>query len=63
MGKAVPKIIKSRAEYLLKKFPEKFSKDFAKNKLSLTELHLPLSPVSRNILAAFIGRQKAKEQV
>ena len=56
MGKAVPKGIKRKAEYLLKAYPEKFSKDFEKNKQTLKDLELPLSNQSRNWVAGFITR-------
>ncbi len=58
MGKAVPKGIKSRAEFLIKKFPDKFGKDFEKNKQALNELDLPLSKVTRNLMAGFLTRKK-----
>jgi len=60
MGKAVPKGIKSRAEFLIKKFPNKFSKDFEKNKQILNKLDLPLSKVTRNLMAGFITRKFEK---
>ena len=57
MGKAVPRGIKRKAEYLLKAFPEKFGKDFEKNKQTLDDLELPLSQQERNWLAGFMARQ------
>ncbi len=56
MGKAVPKSIKSRAEYLLENFKEKFSTDFEKNKTVINGIDLPLSKVDRNIMAGYISR-------
>jgi len=56
MGKAVSKGLKYKAEVLLRELPEKFSKDFEKNKLSLGELELGLSKTSRNVLAGYMVR-------
>ena len=57
LGKAVPKSIKSRVEILLEKFPEKFGKDFDKNKQVLNELDLSLRRFDRNMIAGFLTRQ------
>ena len=57
MGKAVPKSIKSRVEILLEKFPEKFGKDFDKNKQVLNELDISLGKFDRNMIAGFITRK------
>jgi len=58
LGKAVPKSIKSRVEFLLEKFPDKFDTDFEKNKQVLAELELSLSRFDRNMIAGFITRTK-----
>lgn len=60
MGKAVPKGIKSRVEILFNRFPEKFSKDFDKNKDTLRELKVPLTKKNLNLLSGFMVR-KVKE--
>ena len=60
MGKAVPKAIKSRAEILIKMFPDKFSKDFEKNKREIDALDLEFSKTDRNIIAGFITRKIAE---
>ena len=57
MGKAVPRGIKRKAEFLLKAYPERFGKDFEKNKEALQDLDLPLSQQERNWLAGFLARQ------
>jgi len=57
VGKAVPKSIKSRVEILLEKFPEKFGKDFDKNKQVLNELDISLGKFDRNMIAGFITRK------
>lgn len=57
MGKAVPKSIKSRVEILLERFPEKFGKDFTRNKQVLKELGLSLGDFDRNMIAGFITRK------
>ncbi len=56
MGKAVPKSIKSRAEYLLENHKEKFGKDFEKNKEVINGIGLSLSKNDRNIMAGYISR-------
>ncbi|MBT4870835.1 MAG: 30S ribosomal protein S17e [Candidatus Diapherotrites archaeon] len=56
MGKAVSKGLKYRAEVLLRELPDKYGKDFEKNKASLNELELGLSKTHRNILAGYIIR-------
>jgi ribosomal protein S17E len=56
MGKAVPKAIKMRSESLIKLLPQKFSKDFEKNKRVLDGLEIPLSKTDRNLIAGFIAR-------
>lgn len=57
MGKSVQKSIKSRAEVLLEKCGEKFSKDFENNKKALKELDMPLSKTDRNVMAGYIARR------
>ena len=56
MGKAVSKGLKYKAEVLIREFPEKYGKDFEKNKLALAEIELGLSKTNRNILAGYIVR-------
>jgi len=62
MGKAVSKGLKYRAEVLIKELPDKFGKDFEKNKLSLNELPLGLSKTNRNIVAGYIVRLAEKAE-
>ncbi len=61
MGKAVPRSIKIRVEELLEMFPDRFGKDFEKNKHVLGELGLSLSRFDRNMIAGFLTR-KMNEQ-
>ena len=62
MGKAVPKSVKSKAEFLLKQFKEKLSIDNEKNKLFVNSLELPgLSKTTRNLMAGYITRKIKKE--
>jgi ribosomal protein S17E len=56
MGKAVSKGLKYRAEVLIKELPEKFGKDFEKNKEALNGMELGLSKNSRNIVAGYLVR-------
>lgn len=56
MGKAVSKGLKYRAEVLIRDLPEKFGKDFEKNKTSLNEMELGLSKTNRNIVAGYMVR-------
>jgi len=60
MGKAVPRAVKQRAKFLLKKSPESFSEEFEKNKAAVRELNLPFSKVEQNLMAGFIARTLAK---
>ena len=60
MGKAVPKAIKMRAEKLMKLKPEKFSKEFEKNKRAVDELKMLISKTDRNLIAGFISRRMAE---
>ena len=60
MGKAVPKGLKSKAEFLLDEFADKFGVDFDKNKEIFNELKVPMTKVNRNILIGYITRQKKR---
>lgn len=60
LGKAVPKSIKSRVEKLLIRFPDKFGRDFEKNKRLLDGLDISLSRFDRNMIAGFITRKSAE---
>lgn len=62
MGKAAPKGIKTRANYLLKKFEDKFSNDFEKNKEFIESMDLPISNTNRNLIAGYITR-KVKQKI
>lgn len=61
MGKSVSKGLKYRGEVLLKEFPEKFGKDFEKNKSELGKLDLGLSKTNRNVLSGYIIRLFSKK--
>ena len=63
MGKAVSKGLKYRAEVLVKEMPDKFGKDFEKNKINLNTLELGLSKTSRNVLAGYMVRLSSKKEV
>ncbi|MCD6478668.1 MAG: 30S ribosomal protein S17e [Candidatus Diapherotrites archaeon] len=56
MGKAVPKIIKHRAKELLATYPDKFCKDFEKNKQFIRSLELPFTKLEINLMAGYISR-------
>jgi ribosomal protein S17E len=62
MGKSVSKGLKFRGEVLLKELPERFGKDFQKNKTELDTLELGLSKTSRNVLAGYIVRLASKKE-
>jgi ribosomal protein S17E len=62
MGKSVSKGLKYRGEVLFKELPEKFGKDFNKNKEELSLLELGLSKTSRNVLAGYIVRIASKKE-
>ena len=57
MGKAVPKSIKSKANFLLKEFKDSFGTDYEKNKQFIEGLKLGLQKTSRNLIAGFITRK------
>jgi ribosomal protein S17E len=66
MGKSISKVLKYKAEVLLREFPEKFGKNFEQNKKELSTMELGLSKTTRNIVAGFIVRlakRKEKEAV
>lgn len=62
MGKAVPKLIKQRANELIKAFPEKLSKDFQENKAFLKSLGMPFSKVEVNLMSGFIARKLGEKK-
>ena len=62
MGKSVSKGLKYRGEVLIKELPDKFGKDFEKNKASLNTMDLGLSKTSRNVLAGYIVRLAARKE-
>jgi ribosomal protein S17E len=63
LGKSVAKGLKYKGEVLLEEFPDKFGKDFVKNKRELDVIKdLQLSKVTRNVLSGYIVRlAKQKE--
>ena len=67
MGKSVAKKLKYEGEVLLEEFPDKFGKDFAKNKKGLDGFKdLQLSKTSRNVLAGYmvrLAKQKEAEKL
>jgi|GEM_PF-1730594 len=56
MGKAIPRIIKTRAKQILALYPDKFSTDFAKNKEFLRSLKVQLTKLEINLTASYIAR-------
>jgi ribosomal protein S17E len=62
MGKSVSKGLKYKGEVLLKEMPDRFGKDFEKNKTELDKLALGLSKTSRNVLSGYIVRLASKDQ-
>lgn len=62
MGKAIAKGLKTKADFLLKAVPEKFSVDFEKNKGILVDLGIPFTKLNRNLLAGYITREVQKKQ-
>jgi len=56
MGKAVPRIIKSRASILIDLYKDKFTTDFEKNKEFIKGLNLPLSKSTINRIIGYITR-------
>ncbi|MCX8158317.1 MAG: 30S ribosomal protein S17e [Candidatus Diapherotrites archaeon] len=64
MGKAVPKIIKTRALQLIELYKDKFTTDFYKNKEFVKSLELPLSKTTVNKIVGYITRvmKKASSQ-
>ena len=60
MGKAVPRGVKTTAERLVEKFPDKFSGDFEANKKFIDSLELKLAKSTRNLIAGFIAAMKGK---
>ena len=62
MGKSVSKGLKYRGEVLLREFPEKFGKEFEKNKIELKTLELGLSKTNINVLSGYIVRLASKKE-
>ena len=62
MGKSVSKGLKYKAEVLIEELPEKFGKDFEKNKESLNAMSLGLSKSNRNVLAGYLVRLAARKE-
>ncbi|MCD6229554.1 MAG: 30S ribosomal protein S17e [Candidatus Diapherotrites archaeon] len=57
MGKLLTKNIKGMADRLVEEFPDKFSKEFDKNKEALEELKVSPSKTVRNLTAGYIARK------
>lgn len=57
MGKLLTKNIKGMADRLVEEFPDKFSKEFDKNKEALEELNVSPSKTVRNLTAGYIARK------
>ena len=60
MGKAVPQNIKSKANVLLKTYPDDVHDDFELNKKFVDSIGMPLSTTQRNLVAGFLTRKKSK---
>jgi ribosomal protein S17E len=62
MGKSVPKGLKSKAEFLIDEFGDKFSTDFEKNKDAFNAMKIPMTKVNRNILLGYLTRRKKRAE-
>jgi len=65
LGQIKPRFIKSFGDKLIEKYPDKFSKDFEKNKKALDELDIRVSKKVRNLIAGYLVhviKRKEKDQ-
>ena len=62
MGKIRNKEIKKAARELLSRFPDKFSRDFEKNKASVNELNVTANKTLRNKIAGYVTRLAAQRR-
>lgn len=62
MGRIKTTLIKHIGQELVERHPEKFSRDFDKNKKAVDELATFQSNRMRNIVAGYITRLKKQEQ-
>lgn len=54
LGKQRSKVLRRKAEELYKMFPDKFSKDYEKNKKELNEMKVFQNKIDRNIIAGYM---------
>lgn len=62
MGKQRSKVLEKKAEALFEMFPDKFGKDFEKNKRILDELKIDFTKIDRNLIAGCIVRLVQKKK-
>jgi small subunit ribosomal protein S17e len=62
MGKVRPTLVKRTARDAVRKFPERFSHDFEKNKKAVEDLMILPSKRMRNMVAGYITRLLAGEE-
>ncbi len=62
MGKAIPSIIKRRAEELSELLGDKISSSFEENKKLIKSLDLGLSKTDTNLIAGYLTRLASKNK-
>lgn len=62
LGKQRSKVLRRKAEEIFKMFPDKFSKDYEKNKKALNEMKIFHTKIDRNIIAGYMVKL-AQEKV
>lgn len=62
MGKVRPTLVKRTAREVVRRHPEKFSKDFQQNKLSVEELLTLPSKRMLNMVAGYVTRLMGGEE-
>ncbi len=63
LGKAIPKLVKTRGKQLVEQFPEKFGTVYEENKQELMKMGFPFSKVDLHLIAAYITRLVKKQKV
>lgn len=63
MGRIKTTLIKRTANTLIKKYPEKFTEDFEKNKKIVAELASIPSKKLRNVIAGYTARLTKKQKL
>lgn len=54
LGKQRSKVLRRKAEEIYKMFPDKFSKDYEKNKKELDAMKIFHTKIDRNIIAGYM---------